>query len=104
MTHQYDVKKNVESINSKNDEVVDFIKNLPFLSMGAVSIKKIKGLMRQHVISKIVVIGCGGTGSWLAPKLTKTINDIFRKNISSKMSLVFVDGDTVNLNSLTGRV
>lgn len=56
-------------------------------------------------LDKIVVVGCGGTGSWLIPKLAKTINDMKRKNLlSHKFSLILVDGDTVNLNSLTGRV
>ena len=30
-------------------------------------------------IKNIVVIGCGGTGSWLIPKLVKTMNDLKRK-------------------------
>ncbi len=56
-------------------------------------------------LDKIVVVGCGGTGSWLIPKLAKTINDMKRKNLlSHKFSLILVDGDTVNLNTLIGRV
>lgn len=48
-------------------------------------------------VKAIVVIGCGGTGSWLIPKLVKTINDMKRKNLITKdFTLALVDGDTVN--------
>lgn len=48
-------------------------------------------------VKAIVVIGCGGTGSWLIPKLVKTINDMKRKNlITNDFTLALVDGDTVN--------
>lgn len=47
----------------------------------------------------IVVLGCGGTGSWFAPKLVKMINDALRKSLisrsGSKIEIVFVDGDVV---------
>lgn len=57
------------------------------------------------LLDRIVVVGCGGTGSWLIPKLAKTINDMKRKRrLSNSFSLILVDGDTVNLNILIGRV
>lgn len=54
-----------------------------------------------RLLDKIVVVGCGGTGSWLIPKLAKTINDMKRKNLlSHKFSLILVDGDTVEPKNL----
>lgn len=48
-------------------------------------------------VRNIVVLGCGGTGSWLIPKIVKTMNDLHRKNIlRDKSKLILVDGDTVN--------
>lgn len=52
-------------------------------------------------VKAIVVIGCGGTGSWLIPKLVKTINDMKRKNLITKdFTLTLVDGDTVEPKNL----
>lgn len=52
-------------------------------------------------LDKIVVVGCGGTGSWLIPKLAKTINDMKRKNLLSQdFSLILVDGDTAEPKNL----
>lgn len=71
-------------------------------------LKRLSGEDEQRsckLLDRIVVVGCGGTGSWLIPKLAKTINDMKRKQmLSNNFSLILVDGDTVNLNSLTGRV
>lgn len=48
-------------------------------------------------VKNIVVLGCGGTGSWLIPKIVKTMNDLYRKKIlCGKSKLILVDGDTVN--------
>lgn len=56
-------------------------------------------------LSRVLVVGCGGTGSWLMPKLAKTINDMKRKRLlAADFKLMLVDGDTVNLNLQTGRV
>lgn len=56
---------------------------------------------RYLPLDKIVIVGCGGTGSWLIPKLAKTINDMKRKNLlSADFSLVLVDGDTVESKNL----
>lgn len=56
---------------------------------------------RYLPLGKIVVVGCGGTGSWLIPKLAKTINDMKRKNLlANDFSLVLVDGDTVESKNL----
>lgn len=71
-------------------------------------LKRLSGENEQgpcRPLDRIVVVGCGGTGSWLIPKLAKTINDMKRKQmLSNKFSLILVDGDTVNLNTLIGRV
>lgn len=56
-------------------------------------------------VRNIVVLGCGGTGSWLIPKIVKTMNDLHRKNIlRDKPKLILVDGDTVNCFYTIGRV
>ena len=52
-------------------------------------------------VRNIVVLGCGGTGSWLIPKIVKTMNDLHRKNIlRDKPKLILVDGDTVEPKNL----
>ena len=58
--------------------------------------------LKQHeLISEIVVVGCGGTGSWLLPKLVKTINDGIRKSIIRKdVKLILIDGDIVEEKNL----
>lgn len=53
--------------------------------------------LHKPAIKNIVVIGCGGTGSWLIPKLVKTMNDLKRKDsLCPEPKLILVDGDTVN--------
>ena len=53
---------------------------------------------RSVPIKAIVVVGCGGTGSWLFPKLVKTINDTDRKGLLHQaFTLIGIDADTVNL-------
>ena len=61
--------------------------------------------LHRPSIKNIVVIGCGGTGSWLIPKLVKTMNDLKRKGLSCpEPKLILVDGDTVNCFYTIGRV
>lgn len=52
----------------------------------------------------IVVLGCGGTGSWFAPKLVKMINDATRKGLISvgttKIEIMFIDGDDIEEKNL----
>lgn len=71
-------------------------------------LERIEGTYKQEPVMplrNIIVVGCGGTGSWLIPKLAKTINDMKRKHLlATGFKLFLVDGDTVNLNFLTGRV
>jgi hypothetical protein len=53
------------------------------------------------ILSRILVVGCGGTGSWLMPKLAKTINDMKRKRLlAADFKLMLVDGDTVESKNL----
>lgn len=53
--------------------------------------------LHMPLVKNIVVIGCGGTGSWLIPKLVKTMNDLKRKGLlCPEPKLILVDGDTVN--------
>lgn len=67
-------------------------------------LKRLSGEDEQRpgkLLDRIVVVGCGGTGSWLIPKLAKTINDMKRKQmLSNKFSLILVDGDTVEDKNL----
>lgn len=52
-------------------------------------------------LDRIVVVGCGGTGSWLIPKLAKTINDMKRKKLlANHFSLILVDGDQIEPKNL----
>lgn len=48
----------------------------------------------------IIVIGCGGTGSWLLPKLVKIINDGCSKSMTSGHNILLVDGDEVEEKNL----
>ena len=57
--------------------------------------------LHMSSIKNIVVIGCGGTGSWLIPKLVKTMNDLKRKDLlCPEPKLILVDGDTVEPKNL----
>lgn len=50
----------------------------------------------KNKVGRITVVGCGGTGSWLMPKLIKTINDAERKGLlSPNFSLCLIDADVV---------
>ena len=61
--------------------------------------------LHRPAIKNIVVIGCGGTGSWLIPKLVKTMNDLKRKySLCPEPKLILIDGDTVNCFYTIGRV
>lgn len=67
-------------------------------------LERIEGTYKQEPVAplrNIIVVGCGGTGSWLIPKLAKTINDMKRKNLlASNFKLFLVDGDTVEEKNL----
>lgn len=102
-------RQRTDFLNKKAEE----IGKKAFLKGGLQYLFSVKDLNKFYVdyasevkLGAITVIGCGGTGSWLMPKLAKTINDLIRKNIISKdnFCLNLVDFDTVNLNFLTGRV
>lgn len=89
-----------DEINKHQKEVEDYemTKLMQSLSSAETNIPK-------KPLDRIIVVGCGGTGSWLIPKLAKTINDMKRKKLlANHFSLILVDGDTVNLNILIGRV
>lgn len=66
------------------------------------NMKYIKSLGLDMSIPKtIIVIGCGGTGSWLLPKIVKILNDGYHKNmISHSMDIVLIDGDDVEEKNL----
>ena len=53
------------------------------------------------VPKQIIIIGCGGTGSWFMPKLVKIINDAYyKKIIINKLEIIFIDGDEVEQKNL----
>ena len=59
-------------------QMVDAFATFSMKTMGTgVAIEDLH-LKQDELISEIVVVGCGGTGSWLLPKLVKTINDGLR--------------------------
>mgnify|MGYP003582490143 CR=1 FL=1 len=84
------------------EDAIRFYKSLPFANMmNPEWAEKIKGSAVNRKVSKIVVIGCGGTGSWLIPKLAKTINDANRKNLLAEdFELFLIDGDIVELKNI----
>ena len=51
-------------------------------------------------ISKIFIIGTGGTGGWFMPKLIKILNDAHAKFLVNKLEVILIDGDTVELKNL----
>ena len=102
-------RQRTDFLNKKAEEVG----KKAFLKGGLQYLFSVKDLHKFYVdhtpevkLGAVTVIGCGGTGSWLMPKLSKTINDLIRKDIIFKDSfcLNLVDFDTVNLNFLIGRV
>ena len=44
---------------------------------------------------QIVLVGCGGTGSWLAPHLARLVKVLQRQDQGKQVSLTFVDHDRV---------
>ena len=82
-------------------QMVDAFATFPMKTMGTgVTIEDLH-LKQDELISEIVVVGCGGTGSWLLPKLVKTINDGIRKSIIRKdVKLILIDGDIVEEKNL----
>ena len=56
---------------------------------------------RSVPIKAIVVVGCGGTGSWLFPKLVKTINDADRKGLLHQaFTLIALEADHIESKNL----
>ena len=82
-------------------QMVDAFATFSMKTMGTgVTIEDLH-LKQDELISEIVVVGCGGTGSWLLPKLVKTINDGIRKSIIRKdVKLILIDGDIVEEKNL----
>lgn len=90
-------------INSKS-EILRALDELDSTSMFSSQLSDAIGIVNSGNVEKlgsIVVIGCGGTGSWLLPKLIKTINDAKRKDLlSSRFKLVLVDADNIEDKNL----
>ena len=82
-------------------QMVDAFATFSMKTMGTgVTIEDLH-LKQDELISEIIVVGCGGTGSWLLPKLVKTINDGIRKSIVRKdVKLILIDGDIVEEKNL----
>ena len=90
-------------INSKS-EILRALDELDSTSMFSSQLSDaIESINSANVekLGSIVVIGCGGTGSWLLPKLIKTINDAKRKDLlTSRFKLVLVDADKIEDKNL----
>ena len=90
-------------INSKS-EMLRALDELDSTSMFSSQLSDAIGIVNSGNVEKlgsIVVIGCGGTGSWLLPKLIKTINDAKRKDLlTEKFKLILVDADNIEDKNL----
>ena len=90
-------------INSKS-EILRALDELDSTSMFSSQLSDAIGIVNSGNVEKlgsIVVIGCGGTGSWLLPKLIKTINDAKRKDLlTEKFKLILVDADNIEDKNL----
>lgn len=90
-------------INSKS-EILRALDELDSTSMFSSQLSDAIGIVNSGNVEKlgsIVVIGCGGTGSWLLPKLIKTINDAKRKGLlTEKFKLILVDADNIEDKNL----
>lgn len=60
---------------------------------------KFKGI-KISAPKKIMILGAGGTGSWLLPKLIKILNQAVTKGMSSEFSILIADGDEVEPKNL----
>lgn len=98
-------RQRTDFLNKKAEE----IGKKAFLKGGLQYLFSVKDLNKFYVdyepevkLGAVTVIGCGGTGSWLMPKLAKTINDLIRKNIISKdnFCLNLVDFDVIESKNL----
>lgn len=91
----FDMARNISDIWNKHFMFNKHKNNVQVVGLPTLNISK---------VGKIIVVGCGGTGSWLIPRLVKTINDLERKGmLTDTFEFVLVDGDTVNCFSI-GRV
>lgn len=99
-----DVKDKVSKIRGMENVIKKAVENTMFLNPELYQDKNGASLFNLSSpqgmpISLMIIVGCGGTGSWFMPKITKTINDLNRKGLlSNKFKLFIIDGDTVNLH------
>lgn len=59
------------------------------------SLPKLYNLSSYGLVDSIVLVGCGGTGGYIAPHLARLI-----KSLSRNISITFVDGDVVESKNL----
>jgi hypothetical protein len=90
----------MNSMKVRTDNVGYFVDNINnAIKDNAMTAGKFKGCVANFP-SNILVLGCGGTGSWLAPKLIKFINDAKNKGLIANTNIVFADGDKVEEKNL----
>lgn len=92
-------KAKVEAYRDAHAEMVNIIESKAVevdLEFGVNMEAAIKHRNRIRFPTKVVVIGCGGLGSWFMPRFAKILNDAYRKGfINDDMTIFMVDGDTV---------
>ena len=82
----------------KRKEMRDNIASIPDLSHLNASPLKVT-LPEHHYALKIYLVGCGGTGSWLAPHLVRLAR-FLRETRQMKVRITFIDPDTVEMKNV----
>jgi PRTRC genetic system ThiF family protein len=82
----------------KRKEMRDNIAAMPDLSHLNASPLKVT-LPEHHYALKIYLVGCGGTGSWLAPHLIRLAR-FLRETRQMNMRVTFIDPDTVEVKNV----
>jgi PRTRC genetic system ThiF family protein len=92
------MKHRVTHRKPRRKEIRDNIAAIPDLShLNASPLKII--LPEHHHALKIYLVGCGGTGSWLAPHIVRLAR-FLRETRPMKVHVAFVDPDTVEIKNV----
>jgi PRTRC genetic system ThiF family protein len=82
----------------KRKEMRDNIAAIPDLSHLNASPLKVT-LPEHHNALKLFLVGCGGTGSWLAPHLVRLAR-FLRETRQARVQITFIDPDTVEMKNV----
>lgn len=93
------VENLVDSIESTLGQVKNVINELQKTYSSELSLMGEKGVQVGE-INNFLIVGCGGTGSWFAPKFIKILNDAVSKGMLENARVLFVDGDIVEDKNL----